>query len=42
MLTQLLAVSLVKALVGELKVQDVQYSPTTKKLLVRLDDSLTM
>jgi len=34
--------AVLQALVGELKVQDVQYSPTTRKLLVRLDDSLTM
>ncbi|XP_062503685.1 phenazine biosynthesis-like domain-containing protein [Corticium candelabrum] len=33
--------SLVRAAVGEVTVKEVQYSPTTKKLLVRLDDSVT-
>jgi len=33
---------MLQVLVGELKVQDVQYSSTTRKLLVRLDDSLTV
>ena len=33
--------SLVRAAVGEVAVKELQYSPTTKKLLVRLDDSAT-
>lgn len=33
---------IIKALVGELKVQDVQYSAPSKKLLIRLDDTLTL
>lgn len=33
--------SLVRAAVGEVNVKELQYSPTTKKLLVRLDDSAT-